>query len=180
MKWVLYLFASLVGLVGLAVIVLLIMGGGRGEARLIASVDIARPADVVFTWITEPERVKSWVGWLVEIRSMTPHTAGVGARQVWVMEDRNNNNQRMNINSEVTRLDPDRLLETRLDAPEGFTGTIVYQLQPVDTNRTRLTYTGDYKYEHWLAKLLEPLITRSAQHKLEEDVARLKQKAEAE
>jgi uncharacterized protein YndB with AHSA1/START domain len=180
MKWVLYLSAGLVGLIGLCVIVLLVMGGGRGESRLVASVDTARPADVVFTWITEPERVKSWVGWLVEIKSMTPHTAGVGARAVWVMEDRNNNNQRMNINSEITRHEPGRLLEARLDAPAGFTGTIVYQLQPIDANRTRLTYTGDYKYEHWLAKLLEPAISRSAKHKLEEDVARLKQKAEAE
>ncbi len=96
------------------------------------------------------------------------------------MEDRNNNNQRMNINSEVTRLEPDRLLETRLNAPEGFTGTVLYQLQPIDANRTRLSYTADYKFDHWLAKLLEPMISRSAKQKLDEDIARLKQKAEAE
>ncbi len=66
----------------LANVVLLAMGGGRGESRLVAGVEIARPANVVFTWITEPERVKSWVGWLVEIKSVTPHTAGIGARQV--------------------------------------------------------------------------------------------------
>ena len=35
-------------------------------------------------------------------------------------------------------------------------------------------------YEHWLAKLLEPVISRSAQQKLEEDLQRLKQQAEAE
>jgi len=180
MKWVAYLFGGVVGLIGLAVIVLLIMGGGRGESRLAASVEIARPPSVVFTWITEPERVKSWVGWLVEIQSLTPGNAGVGAREVWVMEDRNNNNQRMNVNTEVTRLEPNRLLETRLSALEGFTGNVVYQLQPIDANRTRLNYTADYKFEHWLAKLLEPVISRSAQHKLDEDVARLKQRAEAE
>jgi uncharacterized protein YndB with AHSA1/START domain len=180
MKWVLYLLGAVGGLVVLCLIVLLVMGGGRGESRLAASVEIARPAGVVFTWITEPERLKSWVGWLVEIKSMTPHTARVGAREVWVMEDRNNNNQRMDITSEITRLDPDRLLEARLHAPEGFTGTIVYELQPIDGNRTRLNYTGHYRFEHWLAKLLEPVISRSAQQKLEEDVARLKQKAEAQ
>jgi uncharacterized protein YndB with AHSA1/START domain len=180
MKWFMYVVTAIFGLIVLCVIVLLAMGGGRGESRLSATVDIERPAGVVFTWITEPEHVKSWVGWLVEIKTITPQVSGVGAREVWVMEDRNNNNQRMAINSEVTRHDPDRLLETRLHSPEGFSGTVVYQLHSMDANRTRLTYTADYKFEHWLAKLLEPVISRSAQQKLDEDVARLKQRAEAE
>ena len=180
MKWLVYLLAGVLGLIALAVVVLLAIGGGRGESKLVANVEIARPANVVFTWITEPERVKSWVGWLIEIQRLTPGSATVGAREVWVMEDRNNNNQRMNINSEVTRLEPDRLLETHLNVQEGFTGTVLYQLQPIDANRTRLIYTAEYRFEHWLAKLLEPVISRSAKQKLDEDIARLKQKAEAE
>ena len=180
MRWLLYTAAAVGGLVVLAVGVLLVIGGGRGQGEFDASVDIARPAPVVFTWITEPERVKSWVGWMVDIRDLTPGRTGVGAREVWVMEDRNNNNQRMDIEAEVTRLEADRLLEARLSAPEGFTGTVTYQLEPLDANRTRLVYRGRFQYHHWLAKLLEPVITRSAQQKLEEDLDRLKQKAEAE
>jgi uncharacterized protein YndB with AHSA1/START domain len=180
MKWVLYIIAALAGIVILAVIALLVIGGGRGEAQLTTSVEIARPAPVVFRWITEPERVKAWVGWLVDIRPLTPGQAGIGAREVWVMEDRNNNSQRMDIESQVTRLEADRLVESRLSAAEAFTGTVTYELQPVDANHTRLTYRGTFKYEHWLAKLLEPVITRSARQKLEEDLLRLKQKAEAE
>src|SRR5687767_10990621 len=103
MKWVLYIAAALTGIIILAVVVLLVIGGGRGEAQLTTSVDIARPPSVVFRWITEPERLKSWVGWLVDIRPLTPSQAVVGAREVWVMEDRNNNNQRMDIESQVTR-----------------------------------------------------------------------------
>ena len=180
MKWLLYGLAGVVGLLVLAVVVLLALGGGRGESRFETSVDIARPAPVVFAWITEPDRVKSWVGWLIDIRSLTPDRKGVGAREVWVMEDRNNNNQRMDIESEVTRHEPDRLLEARLNAGEGFTGTVTYDLQPLDAGRTRLTYRASYQFQHWLARLLEPVISRSAQHKLTEDLARLKQKAEAE
>ena len=180
MKWLLYVMAGLVGIVVLAVVVLLALGGGRGEGTHETSVEIARPASVVFAWITEPDRVKSWVGWLIDINSLTPGKAGVGAREIWVMEDRNNNNQRMDIEAEVTRLETDRLLETRLNAPGGFTGTVTYELLPLDANRTRLVYRGTFKYEHWLAKLLEPVISRSAQHKLEEDLERLRQKAEAE
>ena len=180
MRWILYLFASVVALVALAVIALLVIGGGRGEAEHVTSVDIARPASTVFRWITEPPRMKSWVGWMVDIQSLTPQTSGVGARHVWVMEDRNNNNQRMDIQSEVTRYESDRLLESRLHVPNGFAGTVTYQLEPLEPNRTRLTYRAAFKYDHWLAKLMEPLISRSAQQKLEEDLARLKQKAEAE
>lgn len=180
MKWLLYALVGIIGLVVLAVAALLALGGGRGEGRHETSVEIARPAPVVFTWITEPDRVKSWVGWLIDIKSLTPGKTGVGAREIWVMEDRNNNNQRMDIEAEVTRLETDRLLEARLNVPNGFTGTVTYELQPLDANRTRLVYRGMFKYEHWLAKLLEPVISRSAQQKLEEDLERLKQKAEAE
>ena len=37
------------------------------------------------------------------------------------MEDRNNNNQRMDIEAEVTRHEANRLREARLNVSEGFT-----------------------------------------------------------
>lgn len=180
MKWILYGAGGVLALLLLAIISLLAVGGFRGESRLERSIEIARPAGAVFRWIREPERVKSWLGWLVEIRELTPGRDGVGAREIWVMEDRNNNNQRMDIETEVTRHEPDRLLETRLHARDGFTGVVTYELEPLDARRTRLVYRGDYKYEHWLARLLGPIITRSADQKLVADLERLKQRAEAE
>jgi carbon monoxide dehydrogenase subunit G len=180
MKWLLYGLLGVVGVVMLALLVLLMLGGARGESRLQATIEIARPAPVVFDWITHPSRVQAWVGWLVEIQSLTPGESAVGSREVWVMEDRNNNNQRMEIRSEIIGLEKDRSLTARLHAEGGFEGTVSYALEPLGPDRTRLQYLGDYKFEHWLAKLLEPVISRSAQQKLEEDLARLKQLAEAE
>ena len=180
MKWVLYILATVGAVIVLGIGALLIIGGGRGESELEASVEIARPTRVVFNWITEPARVRSWVGWLVEIKSLTPGAPAVGSREVWVMEDRNNGNQRMDIAAEVTRLEPERLLETKLEAAAGFTGVVTYELQPIDADRTRLHYRGAYKFHHWLARVFEPVISRSAQQKLDEDLARLKQQAEAE
>ena len=176
MRWLLYGVAALVAVVALAVVVLLAMGSS--ESRLSATVEVARPADVVFEWISQPEHVKQWLGWLVEIRPVTPQQGQVGARQVWVMEDRNNNNQLMEIHTEYVDYRAPQSLTTRLSAAEGFTGTVEYRLEPVDDRRTRLHYVGFYQFDHWLARLLEPLITRSAQQKLEEDLARLKAKAE--
>lgn len=180
MKWLLYGLVAILGVVMLAVLVLLMLGGGRGESRLQATVEIARPASVVFDWITQPSRVQSWVGWLIEIQSLTPGDPAVGSREIWVMEDRNNNNQRMEIESEVTSLDRGRALTARVHSAGGFDGTVSYALEPIGADRTRLQYLADYKFEHWLAKLLGPVISRSAQQKLEEDLARLKQLAEAE
>ena len=180
MKWVLYGLGSLLGLVLLAVIVLLALGGGRGESTLSGSVDIARPTGVVFQWITEPAHLKSWVGWLVEVQSLTPDKEGVGARQVWVMEDRNNNNQRMDIETSVVEHEPNHLIAARLNVPNGFTGDVRYELESLGPTRTRLTYRAVFQYQQWLAKLLEPIISRSARQKLTEDLARLKQLAEAE
>lgn len=179
MKWLLYVGAGVLGLVVLAVAVLLVLGA-RSENRISASVEIARPASAVFTWITDPPRLQSWIGWLVEIQNVTPQQAQVGARQVWVMEDRNNNNARMNIATEIVTYRPDQKLQARLNAPGAFSGSVDYGLEPLGPDRTRLNYSMSYEYEHWLAKLLEPVIARSARQKLEEDLARLKEKAEAE
>ena len=180
MKWLLYALSAIGGLLVLAVIILLVMGGGRGESTLEAGIDIAKPPQTVFPYLTEPQKIKSWVSWLVDIRTLTPGQRGVGSRDVWVMEDRNNNNQRMDIETTVTGYEQDKLLAAKLSAAMGFTGDVTYALQPIDGNRTRLNYKASYKFEHWLAKLLEPVISRSAHQKLREDLARLKRHAEAE
>ena len=180
MKWLLYLLGGGVALILIAVVVLLALGTRENARRFESTIEIARPAPVVFAWITEPDRLKSWIGWVLEIRSLTPGQNAVGAREVWVMEDRNNNNQRMDIEVVTTRIDPNRVLEADLTVPGGFTGTVAYHLEPLGESRTRLTYRAAFEYEHWLARLMEPIISRSASQKLEEDLARLKQKAEAE
>jgi uncharacterized membrane protein len=179
MKWILYLAGSVVGLLAIAVVVLVVLGA-LSERRIHATVDIDRPADVVFAWVTEPRRLQAWIGWLVDIRNVTPQQGQVGSRQVWVMEDRNNNNARMEIETEFVTYRPGRGLTARLNAPGAFIGAVDYVLEPLGPNRTRLKYSMSYEYQMWLARLLEPIIARSARQKLEEDLQRLKQRAEAE
>ena len=109
MKWIGYILAAIGGIVVIALVVLLALGGGRGQSRLVKTIEIAKPADVVFAWITEPSKLKAWVGWLIDIHRETPDPVRVGSREVWVMEDRNNNNQRMEIHAEYTRVEPARV-----------------------------------------------------------------------
>jgi uncharacterized membrane protein len=180
MRWLAYVAGAVVILAIVAVVVLLALGGARGQSRHVRSLEIKRPAPVVFMWITEPERLKAWVGWLVDVQGDRASQIAPGVKQVWVMEDRNNNNQRMDLHTLVTRVEHGRVLELQVSVPGTATGTITYELEPVDAHRTHLTYRATYQYEHWLARLLEPVIARAAQQKLVDDLDRLKERAEAE
>ncbi len=148
MKWLLYALAGIGAIIGIGLIILLMLGGLRGESRHVASVDIAKPAATVFTWISDPVKMKSWM--------------------------------RRDVASQVMRSEPDRVVETRVEAPAEFTGDVIYELQPLDANRTRLSCRASIHYRRWMAKLFEPIISRSAQKQFEDDLQRLKQQAEAE
>lgn len=179
MKWALYAAAAIASLLVIAIFVLLALGGARGQARHVVTMEIGRPAAEVYRWVREPALVEQWVGWLIEIRPLTPQPSGPGSVQLWVMEDRNNDNARMELRVETLREEPDRLLEARVTAPGMVTGTVLYELQPMDPRRTLLSYRATYQYEHWLARLLTAIVSRSAQQKLEADLARLKAAVEA-
>jgi len=120
--------------------------------------------------LTEPEKLKAWVGWLVEVRRE-------GDREIWVVEDRNNGNARMEIVAYDMREEPGRLF-AKLKVDGSFHGWNEYRLTDLG-GRTRLEMSGEYEYEHWFAKLLEPIITREATKKQDEDLARLKGLVEA-
>jgi hypothetical protein len=117
MKVVLWLIGGLVGLVAIAVAVLFIAGLRPGAGRTRSDIEIARPPEVVWTWITEPARVKQWVSWLVEVREDPQGTDGVGARDIWVMDDPNMK-QRIEIPSVVTAYDKPRRF-CSLEGPGG-------------------------------------------------------------
>ena len=120
------------------------------------------------------------MSWLLEIRSADPGREGVGTRRVWVMEDRNNNNQKMEIVAVVQEWDPPKTLTLSLDAPGGFRGRQTYRLTGVGDGRTQVEIDSRYQFDNWLAKLLEPLITPSANAKMARDVAELKRMVESQ
>ena len=177
MKWLAWGVAGLLGLVLVMVGVLWVLGR-RGEAgRVQASIDVDRPPAEVWEWITEPKKEKAWVSWLVEVKADGP--VQVGSHQVWVMEDRNNSNERVEIGSVATAVEPGHRLDVRLSAPGMFTGDAVYTLRDLGHGRTGLAVDSRYRYDMAFARLMEPLITPSAKKKFVEDLARLKTLAES-
>jgi uncharacterized protein YndB with AHSA1/START domain len=176
MKWLGWGVAGLLGLVLVMACVLWVLGRRDEAGRIQASIDIGRSPAEVWAWITEPKKEKAWVSWLVEVKGDGQTKAG--SRQVWVMEDRNNNNQRMEIESVATAVEPGHRLDVRLSAPGMFSGDAVYTLTDLGNGRTRLSTDSRYRYDMAFARLMEPLITPSARKKFVEDLARLRTLAE--
>ncbi|MEW6323611.1 MAG: SRPBCC family protein [Acidobacteriota bacterium] len=176
MRWVWYALAGVGGLLVVAVIVLLVLG--RAGARMTATLEINRPPEQVFPWLTEPARLTRWVSWLQDVRDESPGVTGVGQRARWMMDDPNMN-QIVELVVTTRRQEPNRLLEASVSSPVGFDGTVTYALVDLG-GRTRLEHSSDYRFHQWFARLMTPVIMPSAEKKLEGDLARLKALIEAE
>lgn len=168
--------ASLAAILLVCVGTLFAMSRRADAGREHAVITINRPPEHVFRYLYEPDKVKAWVSWMVDIQGSGQ---GNGARYVWTMEDANNNNERMAINATVIEWDAPRVLTLELSSPLGFSGTHRYRLTPVEGG-TRLELDGRFTYSKLLFQLLEPLVTPEAQKKLDRDLAKMKELAEKE
>ena len=172
MKWVLRIGGFLLSLIILALLGLLAWGQRKDAGSFHAATEISRPPEQVWPWMREPDKLKSWVSWLVEVR---PDPSGSGA--VWVMEDKNNGGALMEIHSQPEREEAPRLLVLNTSAPGGFAGHVTYLLTPTSSG-TLIEQKSEFQFAMWMAKLFEPLITMSAEKKAKDDLAQLKARVE--
>jgi uncharacterized protein YndB with AHSA1/START domain len=179
MKWLLRGLGATAALVVICVVALLIMGRRSDAGEVNTAIEINRPPVVVWPWITQPEKQKKWVSWLVDIRPLN-QAQGVGAREVWIMRDANNGNREMEIIGEVTELNPPKSVAVKLWSEGRFDGTARYDLTDIGNGRTRMESTGKYHYSQAFARLLEPFISPQAKKKMDLDLTTLKAQIEAE
>lgn len=180
MKWLRRILIALGTVLLLAIIGIFLVGLNPSSRSMTSRIEINKPGDVVWKHFHDPEKTKKWVSWLVEIRDLTPDNHGVGAKEVWVMEDRNNNNQRMEISNEVTALDPGRRMDFKMSSPEGFEGTGTYLFESLGANRTAVTSTSTYRFSNPFANFMAPVVMRFAAQKMTADLERFKQNVEKE
>src|SRR5688572_24950798 len=121
MRWVLYGLGAVGILLVVAVVVLKVLSSREGAGVLKRSVEINKPPQLVFRWISEPDRLKQWISWLLEVRQLDGPQSGVGARRVFVMDDQNNKRV-MELQSEVKELERDRRLVITQSMEGAFTG----------------------------------------------------------
>ncbi len=177
MTWVIRIVAGLCAILSCAVVVLLFLGSRPGASDIKTSIEIARPPADIWPYIREGDKLKSWISWLVDVRNESPTPDAVGAKFVWVMEDRNNNNEKMEIHSEVTAIQPPNVLSVKMGGSGAFTGIATYRLTPIPLG-TRLELESHYEFTMWFARLMSPIIMPAARKKMNGDLARLKANTE--
>uniref|UniRef100_Q01XD7 Polyketide cyclase/dehydrase n=1 Tax=Solibacter usitatus (strain Ellin6076) TaxID=234267 RepID=Q01XD7_SOLUE len=178
MKWVKIAGAVLAVLIVVPVLAVAIAGAGADSNRLTASIVIHQKPEAVWPWLYKPEKVKQWVTWLVEIRERGDGEPAVGQSSVWVMEDRNNGNARMEITGTVEAVEPNRRIAVKLSATEGFMGNTVYTLTPLPDGSTRLDSDSRYRFDNGFARFMTPVICWQAKKKMLSDLEQLRARVE--
>jgi uncharacterized protein YndB with AHSA1/START domain len=181
MKWILIVLGSLVGLLLLGGVVLFAMGQGADANRITTTVVIHQKPEAVWPWIYKADKVKQWISWLVEIRNEGGKDGEpvVGGKSVWIMEDKNNNNARMEITGTIKAFEPARRIEVDMVANEGFKGHVVYTLTPLPDGSTRLDEDSRYDFDDGFARFMTPVICWQAKKKMIDDQAHLRALVEA-
>jgi uncharacterized protein YndB with AHSA1/START domain len=172
MKWILIVVGSLLGLLLLGAVALFAMGAGADANRMTSSIVIHQKPETVWPWLYEPDKVKQWVSWLVEAHGSG--TPAVGGKDIWIMEDRNNNNARMEITRVIRAVEPARRLQVWLSAPEGFHGASVSTLTALPDGSTRLDSDSRYEFDNAFARFMTPLVMWQARKKMVDDQAHLR------
>lgn len=173
MKWVKIIVGSFFALIILATAAIAVAGMGADSNRMACSVVIHQKAAAIWPWLWEGEKAKQWVSWLAEVRRDEGEPT-TGRKAVWVMEDRNNNNMRMEINATVESAESNRKLALRLDSAEGFHGNSVYTLTELPDGSTRIDSDSRYTFDNGFARFMTPLVLWQAKKKMAGDFDHLR------
>lgn len=160
----------------LGLLALFAMGRRPGAGRVSGSVELDASPAAVMAWLTEPAKLRRWVGLLSEVKGDTS-AAVLGRKQEWVMDDGKSSALTMQI--ELTGWAPPDSMRVRMLVPGMVEGDNRYVLENLGA-RTRLSVSGKYHHPNPIIALLEPLVTPEAQAKLQSDLARLRTTIAAE
>ena len=145
-------------------------------APIVSSIEIARPPDEVFSYVTDPSRLAEWQESVVGTRIEGSGPPGVGSR---VVVTRRIGRGERAMTSEMTELSPSRSWAVRgIDGP--VRGNVKGTIDPLDDSaRSRVTIELDLQ-GHGLGKLLVPLVVRrQAQKEMPTNLRNLKERIES-
>jgi len=138
-----------------------------------ARIDIDAPAGKTFRWVTDPALVPRWVQDLVESRpASVTEPIREGSRSVEVIKI---GGKRLKVPAEVTALVPDRLVENRLELPDGASTSRVDLSDSPGGCTVTLTMTAEIAGMRWLPT---PVLARMLTLRLRGDLRRLKAQVE--
>ncbi len=131
------------------------------QHRVTNEIDIDVPIDVVFSYVTDPHNLVHWYQGVSDLRDVSG-PPGVGQRFTYTAHFVG---RRLDLPQEVTDFEPNTLYAT-----SGTIGGHHFRFEQTN-NGTRVTVDLAVQDVHYLARLEEPLILRTArrnqQHSLE-------------
>ena len=145
-------------------------------APIVESIEISRPPDDVFSYVTDPSALPEWQESLVAIRREDDGPVAAGSRVVMTRRVGPREREMTMELTEMTR--PSRWVARGIDGPvrANVNGTI----EPLGNGeRSRVTIALDFE-GHGIGKLLVPLVVRrQARPELPRNLQRLKELLES-
>lgn len=145
-------------------------------APIVSSIDISRPPEETFAYVTDPSRFTEWQEGVTGGRMEGDGPHGVGSRCITT---RRIGGSEREITTELTRLDPPRSwADHGIDGP--IRANVKVAVEPLDAGgRSRVTIELDFE-GHGIGKLLVPLVVRrQAQKEMPANCRRLKERLES-
>ena len=161
-------------LVALCVLVLMLAGLRYNAGRIEATIEIRRPAAVVYPYLHEPDSLKRWISGLVQDSVLTDGGLRIGARSREVMAA---GRDKFVMESTVTGFEMNKRLDQMVTHPDFD----IYERMHLDERGkvTQLHYSAKINYHPWLARLLEPILTPDSRKEVQDDLSALKRIVEA-
>jgi len=143
-------------------------------SAIVTSTEVERPADQVFTYVTDPTRFAEWQQGVVRGHMETTDAPAVGDL---CMTTRRIGGAERPVTSRLTHIDPPRAWGVRgIDGP--IRAAVDVTVEPVTDTRSRLTISLDFE-GHGIGKILVPLVVRrEARKEMPTNVATLKARLE--
>jgi uncharacterized protein YndB with AHSA1/START domain len=144
-------------------------------STLVTTIDIARPQQEVFSYVTDPTTFAEWQAGVVGGSMEGGKTPSIGSK---CTTKRRIGGTERDVTSEVTQIDPPTSWAVHgIDGP--IRATVNVNVEPIDGGaQSRVTIELDFE-GHGIGKLLVPLVVRrQARDEMPANCARLKQRLE--
>jgi uncharacterized protein YndB with AHSA1/START domain len=126
-------------------------------APIVETLEIARPPDEVFAYVTDPSRFAEWQQNVVSGAVVGDGPAAIGTR---CRTTRRIGGNERTTTQEITELAPPRRWAVRgIDGP--IRTNVGVTIEPLDQNRSRLTITLDFE-GHGVGRMIVPAVRREA------------------
>ena len=168
MKWLLSILAVSAVVVGLGLVAL---GAREGRGRVTGAVELEHPPSAVFPFLVQPGLRKQWMLGVEDIAPVGDPTLRGGARSRVVLESP----ERMETVEEILVVEQDkRVLLQRVCSHPPFQQRLEYALKDLGGGRTLVTAAIHTGYQGLVFNLLEPLLTRAAQSRMDLEIEQLR------